>query len=165
MEHGHHAAFDRKAFLAVGGYDESFTHNEDAELDIRLRKSGAKIWLCSELGIAYFPRDLSCRPGTPIFQSWFRTREDNVQASAPSQSQAIASIGRAFGVNMLSLASGIGFGWPFFPAELSLRGSVPDRGMFLALSERDPAGWAGGLAAIIMHQSWAAGFIFRAFRA
>src|SRR5262245_60443564 len=32
VDHGHHAAFERKAFLAVGGYDESFTHNEDAEL-------------------------------------------------------------------------------------------------------------------------------------
>src|SRR5437879_3295599 len=56
VEHGHHAAFERKTFLAVGGYDESFTHNEDAELDIRLGKSGARIWLCSELAIKYFPR-------------------------------------------------------------------------------------------------------------
>jgi succinoglycan biosynthesis protein ExoA len=31
VEHGHHAAFMRNAFLRVGGYDETFSHNEDAE--------------------------------------------------------------------------------------------------------------------------------------
>ena len=28
------------AFRGVGGYDESFSHNEDAELDYRLRQAG-----------------------------------------------------------------------------------------------------------------------------
>ncbi|MGO4836036.1 glycosyltransferase family 2 protein, partial [Rhizobiaceae sp. 2RAB30] len=44
-DHGHHALMRVDAFRAVGGYDESFTHNEDAELDYRLRKSGFRIWL------------------------------------------------------------------------------------------------------------------------
>src|SRR3954468_4479554 len=56
VEHGHHAAFLRKTFLALGGYDESFTHNEDAEFDIRLRKSGVRLWLGAELAVTYFPR-------------------------------------------------------------------------------------------------------------
>ena len=33
------------AFRAVGGYDESFSHNEDAELDYRLRQAGYRIWM------------------------------------------------------------------------------------------------------------------------
>ena len=35
-DHGHHALMRISAFRAVGGYDESFSHNEDAELDYRL---------------------------------------------------------------------------------------------------------------------------------
>ena len=33
VDHGHHALMTIDAFRAVGGYDESFSHNEDAELD------------------------------------------------------------------------------------------------------------------------------------
>jgi NADH:ubiquinone oxidoreductase subunit 5 (subunit L)/multisubunit Na+/H+ antiporter MnhA subunit len=36
IDHGHHALFKTTAFLAAGGYDESFSHNEDAEFDARL---------------------------------------------------------------------------------------------------------------------------------
>src|SRR5262245_48947790 len=36
VDHGHHAAFDLRTFLELGGYDETFTHNEDAELDRRM---------------------------------------------------------------------------------------------------------------------------------
>ena len=45
VDHGHHALFEMAAFLGVGGYDETFSHNEDAELDARLRQAGAGIWL------------------------------------------------------------------------------------------------------------------------
>ncbi|MGL5012126.1 MAG: glycosyltransferase, partial [Paracoccaceae bacterium] len=37
VDHGHHALMRIAAFRAVGGYDECFSHNEDAELDHRLR--------------------------------------------------------------------------------------------------------------------------------
>ena len=40
VDHGHHALFDLDVFRAVGGYDESFTHNEDFELDHRIRQMG-----------------------------------------------------------------------------------------------------------------------------
>ncbi len=56
VEHGHHAAFDRKIFLEAGGYDERFSHNEDAELDIRLVQGGHRIYLDAGLTIAYYPR-------------------------------------------------------------------------------------------------------------
>ena len=56
VAHGHHAVFDRREFLRVGGYDETFTHNEDAELDRRLCAAGGRIYLAAELAITYFPR-------------------------------------------------------------------------------------------------------------
>lgn len=57
VEHGHHALMRVSAFQAVGGYDESFSHNEDAELDQRLTKAGYRIWLTGATQMDYFPRD------------------------------------------------------------------------------------------------------------
>lgn len=56
VDHGHHALMRIAAFRAVGGYDEYFSHNEDAELDIRLRKAGFRLWLTDKTSIDYHPR-------------------------------------------------------------------------------------------------------------
>lgn len=57
VDHGHHAAFSMASFCRAGGYDETFSHNEDAELDCRQRALGSKIFLDSEIRIGYLPRD------------------------------------------------------------------------------------------------------------
>jgi len=56
VDHGHHALMRIAAFNAVDGYDESFSHNEDAELDVRLGKAGSRIWLTGATSMDYFPR-------------------------------------------------------------------------------------------------------------
>jgi succinoglycan biosynthesis protein ExoA len=56
VEHGHHALVKLDSFVAVGGYDETYSHNEDAELDHRLLDAGGRIWLEPALSIVYFPR-------------------------------------------------------------------------------------------------------------
>ncbi len=56
VDHGHHAAFDLGFFRSLGGYDERFSHNEDAELDLRAVAAGGRVWLCAEAGIDYVPR-------------------------------------------------------------------------------------------------------------
>jgi succinoglycan biosynthesis protein ExoA len=68
VEHGHHALMDLKLFTLVGGYDESFSHNEDAELDCRITKSGGKIWLADDLALTYFPRGSTRR----LFKQYFQ---------------------------------------------------------------------------------------------
>jgi succinoglycan biosynthesis protein ExoA len=163
VDHGHHAAFDRKAFLAVGGYDESFTHNEDAELDIRLRNSGKQIWLCSELAICYFPRDSLGALARQYFNHGSGRARTMLKHRRPPKLRQLLPLG-ALGMNTLSLASGVGFGWPFFLPALAYVGACLTGGAVLALSKRDPAGCVAGLAAMTMHQSWAAGFVYRAFR-
>jgi len=55
-DHGHHALMRIDAFLQVGGYDESFSHNEDAELDMRLLQAGFTIWLTAKTSLTYYPR-------------------------------------------------------------------------------------------------------------
>ncbi|APG48921.1 glycosyltransferase family 2 protein [Phaeobacter porticola] len=57
VDHGHHAMMDLQWFRKVGGYDPSFSHNEDAELDWRLSQAGARIWLAGEVRLGYVMRD------------------------------------------------------------------------------------------------------------
>jgi succinoglycan biosynthesis protein ExoA len=56
VDHGKHGCFDRAALEEIGGYDESFSHNEDSELSLRLVRSGGRIWLDTGLCVAYYPR-------------------------------------------------------------------------------------------------------------
>jgi succinoglycan biosynthesis protein ExoA len=158
VDHGHHAAFVRRTFLAVGGYDESFTHNEDAELDIRLSNSGAKIWLCSELAISYFPRRSLAALARQYFNHGSGRARTMLKHRRPPKVRQLLPLG-ALGMNVLSLASGLGFGWPFFLPSFAYAGACLAGGVYLAISQRDPAGFAAGPAVMVMHQSWAAGFI------
>ncbi len=61
VDHGHHALMRIAAFREVGGYDESFSHNEDAELDLRLGNAGFRIWLTPRTRVTYFPDAASAR--------------------------------------------------------------------------------------------------------
>lgn len=56
IDHGHHAAFNIEFFRSLGGYDESFRTNEDAEYDVRVVKAGGRIWMAREAEINYHPR-------------------------------------------------------------------------------------------------------------
>jgi succinoglycan biosynthesis protein ExoA len=163
VDHGHHAAFERKAFLAVGGYDESFTHNEDAEFDIRLRQSGAQIWLCSELAISYFPRDSFLALARQYFNHGSGRARTILKHRRVPKIRQLLPLG-ALGMNVASLATGLGFGWPFFLPGMAYMAACLTGGVLLAWSERDLAGCVAGPAAMVMHQSWAAGFIYRIFR-
>lgn len=68
VDHGHHAGMDRAMFTAVGGYDETFAANEDAELDLRVRRAGGRIWLAGDIEAVYFPR----RTLTALFRQYRR---------------------------------------------------------------------------------------------
>jgi succinoglycan biosynthesis protein ExoA len=54
--HGHHAGFLLRSFVAVGGYDTEFEANEDYELDVRLRVAGKGIFQFVETPVSYIPR-------------------------------------------------------------------------------------------------------------
>jgi len=49
-------AFRRSVFDRIGLYDTHLRTNEDAELNLRIIKSGGKIYLDSSLEVEYFPR-------------------------------------------------------------------------------------------------------------
>jgi succinoglycan biosynthesis protein ExoA len=56
VEHSWHGAFQRAAFTAVGGYDETMATNEDVDLSYRLSDAGFGIWNDARLEVRYFAR-------------------------------------------------------------------------------------------------------------
>lgn len=48
--------FRREALEAVGGYDPAFVRNQDAELNLRLRRAGYEVWFDPALAVRYRPR-------------------------------------------------------------------------------------------------------------
>ena len=49
--------FRRQALEAVGGFDETIAHNQDYELNWRLRGAGGVVWLDPALEVRYHPRN------------------------------------------------------------------------------------------------------------
>lgn len=155
VDHGHHALCRLDLFRQVGGYDESFSHNEDAELDHRLGLAGARIWLEPSLAIDYSPRS---RP-VPLFRQYLaygkgramtvrkhRMRMKPRQLAPLAVAPAVLAVLAAPVTLLLALPA---LGW----AMACLGG-----GAVLAIRRRDRAVVASGPAAMLMHLGWSLGF-------
>lgn len=157
VDHGHHAAFDRAFFLSIGGYDETFTHNEDAELDHRAQLAGGRVWMCADEPVTYFPRKQLGALARQYFRHGAgraRTLLKHRLKPRPRQMAPVVALGLCLGgllllpvlptVSLLALAYPLGcFGW----------------GAAQAVTRRDPWMVAAGPALVAMHLSWALGFL------
>ncbi len=156
VDHGHHALFRLAAFQAAGGYDQTFSHNEDAELDLRLAGQGGRIWLTDKARIGYHPRATP----TALARQYFnygkgrartvlkhRTRLKLRQAAPLIVAPAVA----------LSLLAP--FSWIFALPAVLWAAACSAFGLLLAFKARDWAVVASGPAAMIMHLAWSAGFL------
>ena len=155
VDHGHHALMRLDAFRSVGGYDAGFSHNEDAELDMRLTQTGHRIWQTSRTRLDYLPRNST----TALFQQYFnfgagRARTLLKHRQKPRLRQlAMMSIAPLLALAMLA---------PLFPpvvlpAVLWISACLIG-GAALSLSRRNPmALWAGPIA-VVMHIGWSTGF-------
>lgn len=159
VEHGHHAAFDRAAYLALGGYDEGFRHNEDAEYDQRVLRSGRRIWLIGDLAIDYFPRaDLASLSRQYRNYGWGRanTLVKHRAMPRPRQILPVAILLGNAGALALALLHPAFLAVPLLYAALCC-----GWGLVLALRARDACLALSGPAAMVMHLSWAYGFLRR----
>lgn len=157
VDHGHHAAFDRTFFLSVGGYDESFTHNEDAELDHRAQLAGGRVWMCADEPVTYFPRKRLGALSRQYFRHGAgraRTLVKHRLKPRPRQMAPVMALGLCLAgilalpvlpiLSLLALAYPLGcLGW----------------GGAQAIARRDAWLLAAGPALLTMHLSWAAGFL------
>lgn len=157
VDHGHHAAFDLDWFRKVGGYDKSFSHNEDAEYDLRLRRAGGKIWLDAGVRLAYVMRP-SIRSLARQYWNYGRGRARTVvkHAIRPRLRQ-IAPV-----LNLLLLvvsAVTAIFWWPgaiWVAAYATLLLCV---GLAGAVRLKSLSGFFAGPALAAMHLAWGAGFL------
>lgn len=155
VDHGHHALFDLNVFLGLGGYDESFTHNEDAEFDTRLLAAGGRIWLTEAVEVGYHPRS---RPGA-LFRQYFSYGRGRARTALKHRARLklrqIAPLLVAPAV--LVAPAGLVF-WPLaLPAALWAGASVAG-GVALAAKARRPADATAGPVAMLMHLAWSLGF-------
>lgn len=154
-DHGHHALMRVEAFRAVGGYDESFSHNEDAELDYRLRAAGYRIWMTDRTFMTYYPR----ASASALFRQYLgygRGRARNIlkHRTWPKLRQAIPLL-----VFPVVVGASLAF--------LSLSALVPaglwiaaclGYGIWMAVGQRNPYGLLASVCAMIMHLAWSMGF-------
>lgn len=155
VEHGHHALMRIQAFRAVGGYDEAFSHNEDAELDHRLTRAGHRIWLTGRTQLIYIPR-ASLLPLWRQYQAFGRGRRRNLAKhnAQPGLRQAVvAMLAPALALAVLAPVAMI-FALPLLGwLAICILG-----GLAIAMSQRSLTGLPAGFFAGTMHLAWSVGF-------
>ncbi|CAN1725045.1 Succinoglycan biosynthesis protein ExoA [Hyphomicrobium sp. 1Nfss2.1] len=161
VDHGHHAAFDRREFIELGGYDESFTHNEDAEFDVRLVKSGRRIYL-SDVSITYFPRSDFVSLARQYFKfGWGRANTIIKHRARPKLRQIMPLLVLLGCSGALLLAA---FHWLFLLPVGLYAALCIGWGLVAAYRQRDLCLSASGTAAMVMHLSWGVGAAARIVR-
>jgi succinoglycan biosynthesis protein ExoA len=155
VDHGHHALFDLEHFFGVGGYDESFRANEDAEYDVRLGQCGGRVWLSDEVRVTYYPR--------PTAVSLFRQYLNYGQGRArtllrhrmkPKLRQLLPAA-----VFPATILAPLGLLEPVMalPAAAWLGGCLTG-GLYLGLRTGRREAFGAGAAAAVMHLAWSIGF-------
>lgn len=161
VDHGHHALFDREVFLSLGGYDESFSHNEDAEYDVRLGKAGHKIWMAGDAVMTYFPRASVSSLAKQYFNYGYGRASTTLKHRLPMKPRQMLPVIVALGCAG-ALLVGLVFPWVAV-APLAYVGACVVGGARLGLRERSLCvALFAGVASVTMHMAWAAGFLKRA---
>ncbi len=162
VDHGHHAGFRLDMFRRVGGYDETFSHNEDAEYDARVVAGGGAIFLDADIRLAYKPR------ATPAALARQYFNYGKGRARTVRKHRLRMKLRQFFPVaNLIVCMAGLLLA-PFWPATLlyplAYAGGLSAVSAWLAWRHRSACGLLGGLAAGIMHMSWGAGFLVQTLR-
>ncbi len=154
-DHGHHALMRVEAFRAVGGYDQSFSHNEDAELDHRLTAAGYRIWMTDKTFMTYYPRATA----GALFRQYLgygRGRAKNVLKHGtllkPRQALPLLVLPAVAGVSLAVLSA-----LALVPAALWAIACL-GYGAWMGIRQRNPYGPLAGVSAMIMHLAWSTGF-------
>ena len=157
VDHGHHGIMRMQAFDALGGYDETFAQNEDAEFDCRLRLGGGRIYLDSDIRITYLPRGTA----TGLFRQYFgygHGRSRTVRRHPWSIRARQVAVPSAMLTCAIALAAA-----PIFPILLvvpaAYLGCLVTASVVLAVRHRSLCALLAGPAAAIMHSAWALGFL------
>ncbi|WP_244534564.1 glycosyltransferase family 2 protein [Hyphomicrobium sp. CS1GBMeth3] len=162
VDHGHHAAFDLEIFRALGGYDETAPYNEDAEFDTRLIEAGGRIYLDGSLTIEYYPRSNFRTLATQYFRhGWGRANTILKHGKTPKLRQLLPVLVLVACVGGLVLWPLVGI-TALLPLAFYLVTCLA-WATALAVQARDASILLAAPAAVVMHMSWATGFLVREF--
>jgi len=155
VDHGHHALMRIAAFKEVGGYDESFTHNEDAELDYRLRQAGYRIWMSGSTQMIYYPRS-TLKSLYFQYLGYGRGRAKNVlkHRMVPKMRQMIPLL--VAPVVLLALFSFVH--WLAAVPFLLWAAVCLGYGLVTATRQHNASIALAGVSAMVMHFGWSVGF-------
>ena len=157
VDHGHHAAFSRAFFMSLGGYNETFSHNEDAEFDIRATQAGGRIWMCGSAVVDYHPRSA---PG-PLARQYYKFGRGRARTivthRVPPALRQLAPVLLLPGLLLSLLLTALSpvfllIPFAYFGGSLLL-------GAIMAVQQRKLWLLATGPAANIMHLAFAFGFL------
>ncbi|ESQ81584.1 hypothetical protein AEAC466_21130 [Asticcacaulis sp. AC466] len=161
VDHGHHALFDLVWFQKIGGYDETFSHNEDAEFDTRLRLLGGKIWLDGHNGITYFPR----RDPVSLFKQYYNYGRGRARTVAkhelPLKLRQLGPVCILPAVLFAGLTPLVW--WACIPMVLWVVACL-GFGSYIGFRQKRACAWFAGPAAMVMHFAWSAGFLAQRLR-
>lgn len=161
VDHGHHAAFDLRWFKKIGGYDPTFSHNEDAEFDIRLAQAGGRIWLASDIRVGYVVRPSIVRLWRQYW-NYGRGRASTIgKHKIVPRLRQMAPVGNIIFLALSCIAmffSPLALIWPASYLFLLFGTSVA--GMIVL---RSYTGFWAGPALAAMHIAWGLGFCKRLF--
>jgi len=154
VDHGHHALFRMHDFLACSGYDETFSHNEDAEFDLRLARSGGKIWLTDNPRVVYHPRSSA----SALWRQYMaygdgRARTVLKHSARLKPRQALPLL--VAPAVLMALAAPLF--WPLALPAAAWAAICLGYGLVLGVRRRDAWAALSGPAAMIMHLAWSIG--------
>jgi succinoglycan biosynthesis protein ExoA len=158
VDHGHHALFEIAAYCAAGGYDEAFSHNEDAELDLRLRAAGYRIWLAVEAVLDYYPRASIGKLARQYYNFGSGRARTLVRHHVRMKIRQAVPLLTPPAI-LLALLTPL---HPIFALPLlGWAGACLAAGLLLGAKARKPCAMGAGFAAMVMHLAWAIGFYAR----
>lgn len=159
VDHGHHAGFDLGWYRQIGGYDQSFSHNEDAEYDRRLIEAGGRIWLDADLRITVAPRSTPMALARQYFRYGRGRARTVLKHRMRPRLRQLIPVGHVLAIALsvlLIFIHPIGWLYPAAYGALVLGASI------WAAAGIGTCGLWAGIAVAVMHSAWGAGFLVQA---
>ncbi len=149
--------FKRAVFEKVGLFDPAMTPNEDAELNLRIRKSGGTVYLDSNIRVGYFPRDTLAKLARQYFRyGQGRCRTSKKHRAFTSIRQVVPPFWTVLTLVLLLLSwRSVFFVFPLAAYVLVLLLVS----MYGAYRKRDRAVLLSPMCFGVMHYAWGLGFL------
>jgi succinoglycan biosynthesis protein ExoA len=163
VDHGHHAGFNLEFFRSIGGYDESFATNEDAEYDVRAAAAGGCIWFEPAAKVWYSPRETAMALARQYYRYGIGRASTSLKHRLVPKARQMLPIA-AFVANVSGLIGGLAW-MPLWLIPvcyfLACYAVVKAESKHFLFKNNGYSDTEAATSVAIMHMSWAAGFLRR----